>query len=236
MKSIFILSSIVWFDWSQFFRLQPLHAQRFSFYSSIYRHKCKFNQIKMRRQRVCAQTAKWNTRKTCGFRFIHVCAVCVCIRHGIVKVERKPCLMATLACMQRHVFHPNKFSTMKTTNSVPVYVNYLESWEASQLPHRLPSFFLCIFIRLQHFYGFPCVTISLSYAARIRKNCGCAIIYFKCFASCTISHSYHHSQSQRAHTHTQKSLVSPEESHKFTRRSISIRLCLPKHVTLNAYT
>lgn len=85
------------------------------------------------------------------------------------------------------------------------------------------SFFILFGRKLQHFYGFLCVTISLSYTARICKNGGYAIVYFRCFAPHRFPFGH---TNTHPHAHQQEPFISPEESHKFSRRSISIRLCL----------
>lgn len=160
-------------------------------------------------------------------RVVFVSYMCVCvwvgIRHGIVKLERKPCLMATLACMQRHVFHPNKFSTMKTTNSVSVYVNYLESWEASQQPHRktLTAFFSFAFYSVATFLWFSlCDNKFELCGANLQKLWLCHHLFqMLCFIhnfsfvplAVTLSTHTHRSHSYRLKSH----INSTEEAFQF---------------------
>lgn len=133
--------------------------------------------------------------------------------------------MATSSCMQRHVCYPKKFCRIAAANSVPVLCELFEIRPpySERLTISFSLFFH--FIRSQHFYGFLCVTISLSYAARICKHCGYSIVYLRCFGSYNFPFAY-----------ILRPFISPEESHTFSAwRSNSIRLCLPKHVTLGAF-
>lgn len=137
--------------------------------------------------------------------------------------------------------------TLETSRTpVAVRVNCSGSWKTLHMAQPTTQkslveffifffFFLSIFIRRsQHFYGFLCVTISLSYAAWICKNCGYAIVYSnRCLY---LIYNFSISPFTTIHDASSKLFISPEESHKFNRRRHFNSFVFAKaYVTLCAY-